>query len=129
MDNNVKIISQDKNIVTPPVVGSMHKEIGPIGATAEIRASGVEAPHPLPSEIKDIGAEVKDDKPFLTPEHVGIVEHAGASVPVPITASNSTQSSLTKKEIKDISIGSSRRWWEVLLDKIFKSARLKERTA
>ena len=128
MNDNTKVL--DQNPVPPPVsssvvqpYGSLNKE-APIGQNLSevVRPAGTEASPNVSEEERKSGVEIKRDKPNLTLEHNGLVEHAGPHVSVSTQPSGKITMPMSEEEIaRQLKTGrddDSEKWLAWLLKKV-----------
>lgn len=129
---------QSQAQVTPQPVGSVAKELGPIGSSVEVKPevyiqpSGAETQPEVAVELKEYGVEAvtNQEKPQLTEHHKNIgLRPAKESVPAPtqVTSSSHVQLPMTEEEalkkIKSTSTKDSKHWLAVLVEKVYKQLR------
>lgn len=133
MGTDVNVL--DKNPVSMPVsgsvvssqVGSSKKEQAPVGQDVSefVRPAGPEVNPNLSQEEKELGIEVKSERPNLTPGHQELgVDHAGPHVPVSLSPSGKVLLPMSEEEAeKQLKTGQdddSGKWLARLIKKIIK---------
>lgn len=117
--------AQPQAVVQPVVpAGSVNKEVGPVVVSDSEFVKPSEAEPQISQELKESGVEAKSDKPNLTVEHRGLVDHAGSHTPVSTTPSKTIQYPMSEEEIeKQLKAGQdddSGTWLAGLIKKIMK---------
>lgn len=117
MDDNAKIVNQNAPSMTQASqtqpqatvqpaesiapVGSVNKEVGPVGATISEFVKPSETQPQIDQDLAELGVEAKKDEPNITDEHKDFIDYAGPHTPVPSSPSGKVTMPMSEEEVTD----------------------------